>query len=341
MQGGIGIKNLFKLSIILVIALNLTACSFNSSKDKPVAVSEQEFNQKVENYTEAKQVKKIPSIQEILNTLCSEEFEGRSVGSKGNTKSEEYIAKFFKDIELEPLFDKDYYNQYSHQVFDTSDNNSNSKPKEIKLNNIAGVIKGKDNTKAVVLSAHFDHVGYENGKLIRGALDNASGVSALLDMANTLKQKSKDSLFNMDVIICAFNGEETGLQGSKAFVKNIKPLYKNLYNINMDCVGGKESGKISLHNKSKVSAKLNEAMRTTFKKDNLDFSNIELKGATSDHRRFEDVGIPNVYIGQEKIKEFVHKPTDTPDKIDCNQLKKLSDTICDFIRTNDGIVFNH
>lgn len=329
-------KNLYKYIAILLISLTFTSCSFYSSKNTNAEISKNNAKESVNVVPSVT----IPTIEETINTLCSEEFEGRSVGSKGNTKSEEYIAKFFKDIELEPLFNKDYYNQYSHQVFDTSDNNSNSKPKEIKLNNIAGVIKGKNNTKAVVLSAHFDHVGYENGKLIRGALDNASGVSALLDMANTLKQRSKDSLFNMDVIICAFNGEETGLQGSKAFVKAIKPLYKNLYNINIDCVGGKQDGKISLYNKSKLSTNLNEAMRTSFNKNNIEFSNVNLQGVTSDHRRFEDANIPNVYIGQEKIKPLVHKATDTPDTLDCDEIKKLSNVICDFIQVNNGIVFN-
>ncbi len=50
-----------------------------------------------------------------------------------------------------------------------------------------------------MVSAHFDHLGYVNGKLIRGALDNASGVSALIKIANGLQAKSKEKPFDEDI----------------------------------------------------------------------------------------------------------------------------------------------
>jgi Zn-dependent M28 family amino/carboxypeptidase len=174
--------------------------------------------------------------------LASNEFEGRYVGSKGNEKAGQYISKVFKDIGLKPLLGKNYYVEYSQLVYkyygeiyknDTGTNKT--------LNNVVGVIKGKDSKKAVVVSAHFDHLGYVNGKLIRGALDNASGVSALIKIANGLQAKSKEKPFDEDIIFCAFNGEEEGLAGSRAFVEQItsKKLYDNIYNINIDSIGAK------------------------------------------------------------------------------------------------------
>ncbi|HCM13208.1 MAG TPA: hypothetical protein DHW85_08510, partial [Lachnospiraceae bacterium] len=46
--------------------------------------------------------------------------------------------------------------------------------------NIAGAIEGEDSSKVLLISAHFDHVGKIGDMIWRGALDNASGVCALL-----------------------------------------------------------------------------------------------------------------------------------------------------------------
>jgi Zn-dependent M28 family amino/carboxypeptidase len=207
------------------------------------------------------------------------------------------------------------------------------------VNNVVGIIKGKDITKAVVISAHFDHLGYVNGELIRGALDNASGVSALLEIAHILKEKSKEKPFDTNIIFCVFNGEESGLKGSEAFVDAItSTAYYNLYNINIDCVGAKDAGKLSLNNKSKESNRLYDAVKTTMKKANIEFSNTVVHGI-SDHSNFGKVGIPNVFLAQENIKQLIHKPTDIPSILDYEQIKKLANAICDFVETNDGVDF--
>src|SRR5690606_31307448 len=63
----------------------------------------------------------------------------------------------------------------------------------------------------IVIGGHYD--GPSNSP---GADDNASAIATLLELANQLKQYSP-----ADVLIVLFNGEEHGLLGSKAFVKEI------------------------------------------------------------------------------------------------------------------------
>jgi len=143
----------------------------------------------------------------------------------------------------------------------------------------------------------------------------------------------------MDIILCTFNGEENGLNGSYAFVKvKSKSVYGNLYNINIDCIGGKEGGKLALKNKSKVSNKLYDAVKTAIKEHNVKFVDVALRGL-GDHLRFQSAGIPNVFIVQENINKLVHKPADTPDILDYSQIKKIANAICDFIKKNDGVDF--
>ncbi|MBZ9608914.1 M28 family peptidase [Clostridium estertheticum] len=192
-----------------------------------------------------------------------------------------------------------------------------------------------------VMTALFDHLGYVNGKLIRGALDNASGIAAIVQTAHKLEEKSKIKLFDTDIIVCVFNGEETGLNGSRALVKEIKSklAYTDLYNINIDCIGGKEGGKLALKNKSTVSNKLYDAVKISMKKNNIEFADVAVHGL-GDHLSFERAGIPNVFFVQENVVKLVHKPTDTPSILDYGQINKTASAICNFIETNDGVDFD-
>lgn len=330
-------KPILKLSVVLAMVLTFSSCS--SSVVIQTSKETAENSGQSLKLSQVQAPVKIPTSEEVVATLCSDEFQGRLTGSNGNEKAGEYIEKTFKNIGLDPFFDGSYYENYSQEVIGTYGGDG-SDIKVEKVNNVVGIIKGRKRGNAVVMSAHFDHLGYVNGTIIRGALDNSSGVSALIKIAHILKEKSKEKPFDTDIIFCAFNGEENVLMGSGAFVKDIKSksVYSYLYNINIDCIGAKEGGKLALKNKSKISSKLYEAMRTTMKKHNIEFADVGVLGL-SDHLSFESAGIPNVFIVEENIKKLVHKPTDTPDILDYGEIDKIANAISDFIGANDGVIF--
>lgn len=95
-------------------------------------------------------------------------------------------------------------------------------------NNIAAYIDNKA-SHTVIIGAHFDHLGYgedENSRLANavkehqihhGADDNASGTAAVLELAQWVKKKK---LHNYNYLFLNFSGEELGLYGSKAFIKD-------------------------------------------------------------------------------------------------------------------------
>ncbi|AOR24983.1 M28 family metallopeptidase [Clostridium taeniosporum] len=331
----INIKSIFKLGIILILVINFIGCSKNINTKK---IGDTKQNNKIEQESQIE----IPNTKDIINTLCSDDFGGRLTGSDGDNKTRDYIEGIIKNLKLEPLFDEEYYEPYTQDVYKKlSLFEDNGEPENKEVQNLVGVINGSDNTKAVVISAHFDHIGCQDGKIIRGALDNASGVATLIQIAKNLKIKSQRKPFNRDIIFAFFDGEETGLQGSKAFVKDIKDTYSDLYNINIDCVGGKNSGKISLYNKSKISDKLTAAMKETFRNNNMDFSKIYEQGVISDERRFEQNNIPNIYIKQENIKPYIHKETDIPDSLDYAEILKIANVLSNFVEINDGKTFKN
>ncbi|MEQ1931961.1 MAG: M28 family peptidase, partial [Parvularculaceae bacterium] len=112
--------------------------------------------------------------------------------------------------------------------------------RRIESPNVVGIIEGADpelKNEVVVISAHLDHLGKRrNGKpgedIIRnGAMDNAMGVSMLIETANRLKKSPP----RRSVVFVAFTGEEKGLLGSKYFAKN-PPLGARtiIGNVNLD-----------------------------------------------------------------------------------------------------------
>lgn len=108
--------------------------------------------------------------------------------------------------------------------------------------NIAGMIEGSDpylKDSYLIISAHYDHlgIGLAAGKdsIYNGALDNAIGVSVLLELARSFSEfniKPKRS-----IIFLALTGEEKGLLGSLYYTDNpLVPLYKTIADINIDGV---------------------------------------------------------------------------------------------------------
>ena len=108
--------------------------------------------------------------------------------------------------------------------------------------NVLGKLEGSDprlRDEYVVYSSHWDHLGIRtpvNGdKIYNGALDNASGVSSLLEIARAFTQaqpKPKRSILFLFV-----TAEEQGLLGSYYYATNpLYPLAKTVANINMDGV---------------------------------------------------------------------------------------------------------
>jgi hypothetical protein len=104
--------------------------------------------------------------------------------------------------------------------------------------NVIGILEGKSGTngEAIVIGAHYDHLGTENGKIYYGADDNASGVSALLTLAKALGTKQMQ--LDRTIIFISFGAEEEGLIGSRYYVEHpIVPLDKTVAMLNMDCIG--------------------------------------------------------------------------------------------------------
>jgi len=100
--------------------------------------------------------------------------------------------------------------------------------------NVAGLLPGRDpalKAEAVVYSAHWDHLGIQDGKIYCGAIDNGSAIGSLLAVA----QASVANPARRSQIFLFTCGEEAGLLGAEAYVKNpLWPLGKTVANLNFE-----------------------------------------------------------------------------------------------------------
>ena len=112
------------------------------------------------------------------------------------------------------------------------------KPEVITSYNVAGVLPGTTHPQeTVVYSAHWDHLGIgqpdaKGDRIYNGALDNASGIAAMLELARAFGTGPKPE---RSVLFLAVTAEEKGLLGSEYYAANpLRPLATTAGVINMD-----------------------------------------------------------------------------------------------------------
>jgi Zn-dependent M28 family amino/carboxypeptidase len=111
---------------------------------------------------------------------------------------------------------------------------------EVESQNVVGILRGSDSARKneyVVLSAHVDHLGVGgavNGDTIyNGAMDNASGVAAILEIATELHESGARPA--RSILFVAVTGEEKGELGSRYFAAHpTVPASSLIANVNID-----------------------------------------------------------------------------------------------------------
>ena len=208
--------------------------------------------------------------------------------------------------------------------------------RQLQSRNVIAKLEGSDSTlrdEYVVYTAHWDHLGRdttrEGDQIFNGALDNASGVAQMLEIAEAFTQLPEAP--KRSILFLAVTAEEKGLLGAKYYAENpLYPLAKTLANINIDGVNqwGRTSDitVIGLGN-STLDDVLHDVATATERNVNADPEPEKGYFYRSDHFEFAKQGVPALYIdsgieyigkdstySQQKREEYVnndyHKPTD-------------------------------
>ncbi len=102
-------------------------------------------------------------------------------------------------------------------------------------NVIAELVGSKRPYEAVIYSAHWDHLGRDGNRIFHGAVDNASSVGGLLEIAEAFSHRRPKP--ERTVMFLAFTMEESGLLGSRYYVSHpVVPLDLTVADINTDAL---------------------------------------------------------------------------------------------------------
>jgi aminopeptidase N len=229
---------------------------------------------------------------------------GRAPGGRGHSEAAALVEEKFRAAGLKP-----YAGGYR---------SGQDKPGGANVLGLAEGLAKKD--EYVVLAAHYDHLPAKDGAVFPGADDNASGVALLLELARHYGKTPAAR----SIIFAAFDGEELGRQGSKAFVGGLPAALKDKINaaVNFDTVGRLGAGKILILG-SGSSDKWVHILRGAGFVTGYDYAPAgDLD--SSDQASFLEAGIPGIQFFSGARPDY-HKPSDTADKIDGRGLAKQAE----------------
>mgnify|MGYP003956152603 CR=1 FL=1 len=300
-----------------------------------------------------------------LSILASDEFEGRETGTRGMDLSAEYISNHFKSIGLSKIISEDGIKTY-YQPFSVKRRSG-----MINGKNVIGYIEGsKYKDEYLILTAHYDHVGIsKNKEIYNGADDDASGTSAILEIAEAFSLALKEGKRpNRSVVFMLVAGEEKGLLGSKYYVDNPTfPLNKTITNLNIDMIGRVDSA--HFNNKNYIYLigsnilsddlhKLSEKVNKKYSKINLDYRFNDPDFPVyefgrfrpnryyyrSDHYNFAEKNIPVIFYFNGTHIDY-HQPTDTVEKIELDLItsrtKLIFHTAWKIVNRNKKVMLNN
>ena len=229
-------------------------------------------------------------------------YEGRETGTDGEHRAAGYIAGVMKRAGLEVVL----------QPFQGHGTTGR---------NVIGIARGRSD-EAVVVGAHYDHLGAAKDGFYTGADDNASGTGVLLDVAARLARKPAART----VLFIAFSGEEMGLLGSRAYVgKPAVPLDKTVAMINMDMVGRLRESLIVF------GADTGGRFRDYLADSPVPIVHNKDAVGPSDHTSFVLKGVPSIHLFTGAHADY-HKPGDTGEKLNVEGLAKIADLVETLVR---------
>ena len=265
-------------------------------------------------------------LRQHLYTLASDSLEGRMAGSVGGAKARQYILNQYKEIGLQPYSGNGVY------PFRPSQSMTSMMLGKDSLSNIIMIIPGNDHelkNEYIVLGAHYDHVGVKGGKVHNGADDNASGSTALIEIARELYAHRSE--LKRSVIIAAFDGEEEGLFGSKEMVRMLgKEIDKVKVMLSIDMVGWLSANDALIIEGTSTLSGCKETLQKLGDEQGMQ---LRLKGfersvmTATDTEPFAEQGQRPTLAITTGLKSPYHKPEDDADLIDYEGL----DRICSFI----------
>lgn len=197
--------------------------------------------------------------------------------------------------------------------------------------NVLAYVEGTDKKdELIILTAHYDHIGVEDGEVYNGADDDGSGTVAIMAIARAFAAaKAAGHGPRRSILVMPVSAEEKGLLGSRYYSERpLFPLSSTVANLNIDMIGRVDSihadsePYVYVIGSDRLSSELhaiNEEANSAFVKLDLDYTFNARNDPNrfyyrSDHYNFAKKGIPAIFYFS-GVHEDYHQPGDTVDKI--------------------------
>lgn len=283
-----------------------------------------------------KYIKTITSndLKKHLTVVASDEMEGRETGAAGQKKAGNYLINQYKNLGISfPKGATDFYQRIPAAYL-----SAKSRETLPDSENIWAFIEGSEKPEEIiVISAHYDHIGVQNGEVYNGADDDGSGTVALLEIAEAFKLAMKEGYKpKRSILFMHMTGEEHGLLGSSYYADNpLFPMGNTITNINIDMIGrhdefhndssdylyliGSDYLSTDLYNICEEANKKHINIKLDYKfNDRTDPNRFYYR---SDHYNFAKNGVPSVFLFT-GVHEDYHQASDEISKIEFDALTK-------------------
>ena len=288
-------------------------------------------------------------LSDLIYEFSSDKFEGRNTGEPGQKLAVEFIRNFYKSNNIIKADNTEDYFQTFLVDFDSREvtrpgNINEDNINWVKTENVAAIIEGSTYpNEYIVLTAHLDHVGIEDGEIFNGADDDGSGSMALLEIAEAFKLAEIDgNRPKRSIVILHVSAEEKGLLRSKYYTDNpLYPLDETITNLNVDMIGRTDPTRNSNNDEYIYligTDRLSSMLHNTSEKVNNNTVKLELDYRfnawddpnrfyeRSDHWHFAKNNIPVIFYFSGTHEDY-HMPSDTADKIRYDLLTKRTKLI--------------
>jgi hypothetical protein len=291
-------------------------------------------------------------LRNLLGTLADDSMMGRRTGTEGAAMAARFVASELARYGIRSAGENGYFqsvplawverNGRRRPALPSATLDLDTLPPDSRLHdevNVVGIIPGTDPTledEAVIIGAHFDHVGIgsavDGDSIYNGADDDGSGTVAILEIARALVRAPT----RRTVVVLLSTAEEMGILGTRWYLERPAfPLDKTVVDLQIEMIarpdslaGGPGRAWLTGYERTTVGDQLAEAgspivpdprpdQRFFFRSDNLPFAQR---------------GIPAHTLSSFNLHADYHTPADEMDKVDFAHMAAVVDAAVRMVR---------
>ena len=292
-------------------------------------------------------------MERLVGILAADSMEGRATGSAGAERAARFIASELQSYGVEPAYQGGFAQPIPLRRILRPDGreqvvvaSSDGLPEgtevieELTDANVVGILRGGDpvlSDEAVILGAHFDHVGVgrsvDGDSIYNGADDDASGVAVVLEVARLMARSQPP---DRTVIFLLTTGEEMGLLGTRFYIDSpVIPMERTVADLQVEMVGRPDS----------LAGGPGRAWLTGFERttlgDSLIAAGIPLVPDPrpdqrfffrSDNIAFARLGIPAHTLSSFNLHSDYHRPSDEAEFMDYEHMARVTESTAEAVR---------